>query len=377
MPQLTLKEICFVLLMGGMWPEISLSEDNRAFEVTPSRWLTQTGEFHFGILHPTQPYPEVPPRFTYEERIAENEEIPMRARVFPGDGTHALIAYGMGRVRRVDMAQHRTTWEYSGTVSSPVIEISEDGKIVTLVQGDGRLIILSGDNGNLINATAAEDGLWQTAVAISQDGSMVITGTNQGEVRVYRTATLQLIWSNKGFAFPLTHVRIGQTGNMTYVAASDGATIKLWNLDEDRLLSTYGQDVSEVGLPEFWISSLDFGPQKRHLIVGGYREVMLLDTRDGTIARRFVGSEVGLLAANISNDLTTAIGYTRDHLVMRWDLDDPAVQSGKWVRSGQLTTFCDLSLTQDNRMFMVLALEPRLGIPLRLYTTLRLYSVEQ
>ena len=211
---------------------------------------------------------------------------------YSADGRAAISAASDGSVRLWDLhsgAEVVRAEGPSGTAElvSPVFLPDGQGVLAGTRDAPGSsLALYDAASGRIIQTFEGQAGA-VSALAITADGRLALSGGEDGSLVVWDVASGQIVRRLAGHAGPVRAVAIGPDGHSAYSAAGGSAApnvtenvIARWDLDT-------GQMVARWSLGEDEIRSMALGPDGR-LLVGGTNSLVLLDAQSGAVIRRFL-----------------------------------------------------------------------------------------
>lgn len=118
-----------------------------------------------------------------------------------------------------------------------------------------------------------------TDVAFSTDGSFVVSASEDGTLRVWRTADGTMIWDLVGHTDTVHSVDISTDGVMI-VSGSDDRTARSWNMEDGTLIRSVRNEL--LGR----VMKVAFSPDGNLIAMGGHRCIVeLRSTWSGTLRR--------------------------------------------------------------------------------------------
>ncbi len=251
------------------------------------------------------------------------------AAAFSPDGSNVLTTVGLPlpAVRLWRTATGELLREYRWSGSWPMsAALSQDGTRIAAGAQDDRVRVFDTASGNLVRTLAAPG--WARAVAFSPSAPLLATGSSDSNVRVFNHQTGQLL-----------RTLFAEAGSVVTVAfAPDGATLLVaWNDGLVRLFSAVTFDlVGEIGVPAF-VESAAYSPDGKYLLTGeGWPEftATIRDTETLEPVRTFTGHKWSVNAVAFS--ATGASVLTAGEVVREWPTADLAARLRSERRSDQL-----------------------------------------
>lgn len=171
-----------------------------------------------------------------------------------------------------------------------------------------------------------------TSVAVSRDGKLVLTGSEDKTARVWDASTGKELRRLEGHTAPVTSVAFSPDATKIATGSEGGllgmqgderdGTARLWNAGTGVELKRLE---GEGGGP---LQGVAFSPDGRRLVTGGGFVVQLWDSDSGREVRRLApGTSLFFGAARFSPDGHTVFATASDGLVHAWD-----VETGQDVR---------------------------------------------
>jgi WD40 repeat protein/transcriptional regulator with XRE-family HTH domain len=202
--------------------------------------------------------------------------------------------------------------------------------LLRLLRGDLRRVDLSAlavrqvylqgveaQDASLVGAHVSESVLTEAihyiCVALSPDGTRMLTGSSTGEVCLWRVADRTRLHSMAGHAGPIMTVALSEDGRIIGSASQDG-TVRLWQAENGRPLATLRGHTSLVQGAAMGSSG--------NVIASASQDgtVKLWDTAAGHLLRTLEGQAGGVLAVALSRDASLVVGGTQEGTVLLWEV---------------------------------------------------------
>ncbi|MEN6624978.1 MAG: GDSL-type esterase/lipase family protein [Candidatus Sumerlaeia bacterium] len=207
--------------------------------------------------------------------------------------------------------------------------VSPDGKSAAIGLGGGNAVIL--DAGALSEkplATLAGHGKPVVAVAFSPDGRRVLTGSEDGTARTWRTRAGKPQRVLRGHAGPVRAVGYAADGRKALTGSDDG-TARLWDVEKGKCL---GRFVGHAGP----VRAVAFLGKGRALTGSEDRTLRIWDRKTNKLIST-IGVSGKVLDVKVSPDgLRAIVCMDRDQPEI-WDLDEERRVSVLWGHAGAVT----------------------------------------
>ncbi len=151
------------------------------------------------------------------------------------------------------------------------------------------------------------------SVAISPDGSTIVSGSADKTVKIWDLATGREKITLQGHTDWVYSVVITPDG-LTIVSASSDNTIKVWDLD------TGGEKETLPGHTD-WVNSVAISPDRRTIVSGSWKNIKVLDVDTGEEKRTLKGHTKSVNSVVISPDGRNIVSGSYDNTIKVWDLD--------------------------------------------------------
>ena len=183
-----------------------------------------------------------------------------------------------------------------------------------------------------------------TSVALSRDGQILVSGSFDKTVKLWKVNTGQLITTVTGHSREVNCVAVSRNGKL-FASGSGDKTIKVWEVGASRLICTLGGPFS--GHSEA-VKTLAFSPDGQTLISGGAdKTIRLWRLSTGKEICSLKGQAGPVFSLAVSWDgKTFACGGREKHLRIR------QIEDGKLVRSiqGDSRYVLSVALSQDGSL---------------------------
>jgi WD40 repeat protein/transcriptional regulator with XRE-family HTH domain len=235
--------------------------------------------------------------------------------------------------------------------------------LLRLLRGDLRRIDLSrllvrqaylqgveAQDASLAEAQVVESALPEAfhtmSVALSPDGSHLVTGTSTGDVCLRRAADRTLLLSTRGHAGAVWRVGLSADGRLLVSASEDG-TARVWQ-------ASSGEPIATLQGHTDFVQGIALSDDNMVATASQDATLKLWHALDGQLLQTFESPDGGVLSVAISRDGALLVGGTRGGSIVFWD-----VASGQLIHRlrGHSASVPGLALSSDGRMLASASLD--------------------
>ena len=224
----------------------------------------------------------------------------------------------------------RNTWEaHSGWVNSA--EFNGDGTMVVSASNDGTVKLWDVTTGELLHSLEAHSSR-VTSAEFNGDGTMVVWASLDGIVKLWDATTGELLHSLEAHSGGVISAKFNRDGTRVVSASSDG-TVKLWDATTGELLHSLEAHSGEVWTAEF------NGDGTKVVSASNDRTVKLWDATTGELLQS-LEAHLGwwVESAEFNGDSTMVVSASGDGTVKLWDVETGELlhaleAHSKWVTS--------------------------------------------
>lgn len=274
-------------------------------------------------------------------RVLEGNHF-VKSAVFSPDGTQFIIGSWDGVIRSWDAATGKLLRTINAEMMLSSMALSPNGS--ELLIGGIKGIKLWDANGQPVAFNARDWGV--KAIAFSPDGSLILSGNNDGSVELWERASGKLIRTFSGHKETVTSVAFSPDGTHV-LSGSDDRTMKLWELATGKQIQThqyssrhisvvaFSQDGNRIlvqldGETELWDAKkwqkqqsflnqhfTAFLPDSANILTISPKKAELWDTATGKSVRSFGGGFQDIHTVILSRDKTRL--FTGSDAFRVWD----------------------------------------------------------
>ncbi len=269
---------------------------------------------------------------------------------FPHEFSEVFATCGVGYIRVWHLATCRELLRISvPNLEAHCVAFSMDGKTIISGWSDGKIRAFGPQSGKLIYIINDAHQKAVTAIACSSDSSKIVSGGEEGLVRVWRIGktSQSLEASMKDHRGPINCIRIKGSDDECVSASSDGSCI-IWDL------RTFKRRISLFANTFF--KSVIYHPDESQLVTTGTdRKITYWDAFDGQAIRIIDGSDVDEVSAlAVDRDGESIISGGGDKLVKLWGYDEGHCYFVGIAHSGGIT---QVGVTPDKRKIVTVGSE--------------------
>jgi WD40 repeat protein len=259
---------------------IAVSPDGSRLVVCGRRRVIHVRDVQTGNLLTTLATPQVaaPAVLSFDTAPPENSIL---GADFSPDSQHVFGACFDGRVRK---------WDATSGAELASFLVSEDYIVMDLAVFDGGNRALCGISDATAKVIQLSDGAelhvlrgherFLTTVAVSPDGTLLVTGDQAGRVNVWSAENGQLLHELPKHRSMITRLRFAADGSMLASSGYDGL-VKIWRTSDGGLLHElrHLSDDPSTLAPAY---SATFAPTGSRIVTISEREVRFWDASDGS-----------------------------------------------------------------------------------------------
>jgi WD40 repeat protein len=155
-----------------------------------------------------------------------------------------------------------------------------------------------------------------SALAISPDGQVLVSGSADCTIRIWNLKNMQLLHQLNSGNTPITALAIEPDGNV-FVSGSQGGTLKFWQLSTGELLHTI------PAIPHNAIQALAIHPDGQQLVTGGTDGIVRLwNLQSHVLLKAFEPGKTPVSAIAFSADGKYLVSGSQGGTLRIWQLSD-------------------------------------------------------
>ena len=241
-----------------------------------------------------------PQAFTYQEPAAIPE---IRFNPPPMEDFKSQTSIEPAAVRTLATQDKNPVW---------AVAVSPNGRVIVSGNNDGTIRLLHKRHGKVLKVLAGHLApVW--SVAVSPDGRTIASGSADNTIKLWNFYTGQLIRSWDGHKDGVFSVAFSPDGR-TIASVGKDNTLKLWEVDDGVELETF------KGLSD-QVQSVAFSPDRETLATGNSDGIIKLwNWRTGELKQILRGDAEAIWSLAISPDGQTLASGSWDKTVKLWDI---------------------------------------------------------
>ena len=212
----------------------------------------------------------------------------------------------------------KTLSEHTDMVWS--VALSQDEQKLVSGSEDGTIKVWDLNTGQLNGTIDAQAGAVRS-VAISADGTTLVSGHGDGTIKAWDLATGKLRYTLAGHTSSVWSVALSRDGK-TLVSGSEDSSINVWNTETERLVRTLTG--SEGAVYSVALSSYE----KTIVSAGADRTIKAWDIQTGRLLQNMEGHGDTVRSLSISPNGQTLASASWDSTIKTWNL-----QSGELLKT--------------------------------------------
>ena len=187
---------------------------------------------------------------------------------------------------------------------------SNDGKYIVSGSNNGNVKIWSTETGDVVRALTGHTRV-VTSVAFSRDGKYVVSGSNDKSVKIWSTKTGDVKWSLTNTEM-VTSVAFSNDGKYV-VSGSHDKSVKIWSTETGNIVHT----LTDTGV---W--SVAFSSDGKYVVSGSDdKSVKIWSTATGDVVRSLTGHTNAVYSVAFSNDGKYVVSGSADRSVKIWSTE--------------------------------------------------------
>ncbi|KIJ22911.1 hypothetical protein M422DRAFT_196540, partial [Sphaerobolus stellatus SS14] len=236
-----------------------------------------------------------------------------------------------GGMHRWPTRCHNVFLGHQGLVHS--VAFSPDGNTIVSGSEDGTVRVWAAHTGKSLQEPLVGHQSWVTSVAYSPDGKNIASGSGDMSIRIWNMFTGQSLGKPlEGHQHYVTSVVFSPDGTKI-VSGSFDKTIRVWDISN-------GQSPGLLLGHNSWVTSVAVSPDGTKIVSGsGDTTIRIWDISTGQTLRSLRGHDDCVTSVAFSPDGTKIISGSRDRTIQVWNtstgqrLGQPLEGHGNWVTS--------------------------------------------
>ncbi|KAH8802341.1 quinon protein alcohol dehydrogenase-like superfamily, partial [Flagelloscypha sp. PMI_526] len=219
------------------------------------------------------------------------------------------------------------------------VAFSPDGKRIVSGSDDGFVRIWDTESGKRIQKCCVHASSINS-VAFSPDGKCIVSGSDDKSVRVWNTKSRKQLQSLNGQGDKVGSVVFSPDGKRV-LSGSYGGSVRVWDIELDKQLQKLNCHGDKV-------TSVSFSSNGKHIVSGSRNgSVWIWDADSGKLFRKLDGhGDCGVTSVAFSPDSRRVASSSSDSTLQIWD-----AESGKqlWKLDGHRSLVASVAFSSDGR----------------------------
>jgi hypothetical protein len=214
-------------------------------------------------------------------------------------------------VRLWDVLRHRkllTLKTQAETVCA--VAIAPDGQLIVTGGNDGTVRLFNAASGHKLRKLEGHTD-WISAVTVTPDGQRIVTGSWDGTARLWEAASGRGVFTFTGHTGPVYSLAVTADGR-TLITGSQDRTARLWDIVSGRELRLLKGHTGPVG-------AVVVTPDGQRIVTGSWGTVRVWDTMNGGEVRKLEGHIEPGASVAVTPDGQRLITGSGDGTASVWD----------------------------------------------------------
>ena len=211
------------------------------------------------------------------------------------------------------------------------------------------------------------------AISLSPDEQFLAVGDGSGRISLLQPSTGIVLSTWQAHDYPIRFVRLLQEPQGNFLLSYDWFDLAVRNLDDQAELRRFS-DITLHDRKNIWIETLDLIAGNSLAVIGSGLHAKVIDFRNGDVRREFGPTLNTSLLLHVTEDETALVGFSRDHLLYRWDLDTQVLLGRGYARTPLFSVFVAGSISRDGKRFALASMDPVIAWPPKNFQHVRIYK---
>src|SRR5690606_8234012 len=133
--------------------------------------------------------------------------------------------------------------------------------------------------------------------------------------------------------WPVRKVLVLTSDARTFLVSSDVGEVVLWDPDEPLPVRRMQGRLADAAASDLWVSSLSHVEDSNLFVVGGYKDVYVIDAATSEVLKTYQGPDQSIMQAHVSAGLDRVVAISRDQVIYEWDTESGEVAGTTWMKS--------------------------------------------